>query len=153
MTDLDAGYVGYEYEVTVNNDEVGQTMTGLDAATVHRKMSTGFVLPTTVRSTILYETGLHHILLLLSTPVDEHNTLFNFVVWRNDDETVTAEEILEFELAIGVEDQTMLERISGELPMEQTATVSVQSDRPSVEWRRQLAALVGAGPEQDQIRP
>jgi hypothetical protein len=36
----------------------------------------------------------------------------------------------------------MLERISGVLPLDQAATVSVRSDRLSVEWRRRFAALL-----------
>jgi hypothetical protein len=37
----------------------------------------------------------------------------------------------------------MLERIGGVLPLDQSATVSVRSDRLSVEWRRQFAAMLG----------
>jgi phenylpropionate dioxygenase-like ring-hydroxylating dioxygenase large terminal subunit len=142
ITGLDSGYTGYEYEVLVRNDEAGQAVSGLVAPTLQRKMSTGFVLPTTIRSTILYETGLEHIILLLSTPVDDVTSTFIFVVWRNDDFSVPADDILSFDLAIGAEDQLMLETMAGVLPMDQTATVSVQSDRPSVEWRRQFAALL-----------
>ena len=103
-------------------------------------MTTGFHLPFAVRSTIHYETGLDHILLLLSTPVDDVTSLFTFVVWRNDDFTVSAEEVLRFDRAIGAEDQRMLERVAGVLPLDATALVSVQADKASVEWRRQLAA-------------
>ena len=76
-------------------------------------MTTGFHLPFAVRSTIHYETGLDHILLLLSTPVDDVTSLFTFVVWRNDDFTVPADEVLRFDQAIGAEDQLMLERVPG----------------------------------------
>ena len=38
----------------------------------------------------------------------------------------------------------MLERVPGVLPLDQQATASVQADKASVEWRRRLAALVGA---------
>jgi hypothetical protein len=36
----------------------------------------------------------------------------------------------------------MLERIDGVLPLDPSGTVSVRSDRLSVEWRRQLSALL-----------
>jgi hypothetical protein len=39
----------------------------------------------------------------------------------------------------------MLERLSGVLPLDQTTLVSVQADKCSVEWRRQLADLLAAG--------
>ncbi|WP_420640074.1 Rieske 2Fe-2S domain-containing protein [Candidatus Poriferisocius sp.] len=148
MGDLPDGYRGYAYDVMADNTtDKGQTTTGQDADVLHRRMTTGYVLPFSVRSTIAYESGLEHILLLLATPVDDVNSLFNFVVWRNDDFSVPAEEIMAFDLAIGAEDQAMLEQLEGVLPMDLAATVSVQSDRPSVEWRRSLAALLdGAAP-------
>ena len=146
MGDLPDGYRGYVYEVNANNtSDAGQTTTGQDDDVLHRRMSTGYVLPFSVRSTIAYESGLEHILLLLTTPMDDVNSLFNFVVWRNDDFSVPAEEIMQFDLAIGAEDKAMLEKLEGVLPMDLTATVSVQSDRPSVEWRRSLAALLAEG--------
>ncbi len=109
----------------------------------HGRMTTGFALPFTVRSTIHYETGLDHIILLCSTPLDETRSYFTFVIWRNDDHTVPAEEVIAFDRAIGAEDRRMLERIPGVLPLDLTATVSVQADRASVEWRRRLAAALG----------
>ncbi len=114
-------------------------------------MTTGFHLPFTVRSTIHYETGLDHILLLLSTPVDDLTSLFTFVVWRNDDFTVPADEVLRFDKAIGAEDRRMLERVPGVLPLDATALVSVQADKASVEWRRQLVGLLAGGGEPDGV--
>ena len=105
-------------------------------------MTTGFHLPLSVRSTIEYESGLQHILLLCSTPVDDVSSLFTFVVWRNDDHSTDPEEIIAFDRAIGAEDKAMLERVPGVLPLGRTDLVSVQSDKPSVEWRRRFAALL-----------
>jgi hypothetical protein len=107
-------------------------------------MTTGFHLPLAVRSTIAYETGLVHIILLLATPIDEVTSYFTFVIWRNDDFDVPAEDVIQFDRAIGEEDRVMLERLSGELPMERTALVSVRADKASVEWRRRFAGLLEA---------
>ncbi|MDF2732537.1 MAG: putative iron-sulfur protein [Desertimonas sp.] len=141
MEQLDDHFCGYRYEAEVSN-EAGATSSGLAAKVITRTMTTGFNLPFTVRSTIRYETGLDHLILLCSTPIDDVTSYFTFVVWRNDDFAVPAEEVIAFDRAIGAEDKTMLERIGGVLPIDQTATVSVQADKPSVEWRRQLAALL-----------
>ena len=105
-------------------------------------MTTGFNLPFLTRSTIRYETGLEHILLLCTTPIDDVTSYFTFVVWRNDDFSVPAEEVVAFDRAIGAEDKVMLERVPGVLPLDLTATVSVQADKPSVEWRRRFAELL-----------
>jgi phenylpropionate dioxygenase-like ring-hydroxylating dioxygenase large terminal subunit len=137
-------WFGYRYEVDATNEAVGTMVTGQDTAVVHRRMTTGFILPFFVRSTIHYHTGLNHILLLLSTPIDDESSYFTFVVWRNDDFAVSAEEIVRFDLAIGAEDKRMLERLRGPLPLDQTGLVSVQADKCSVEWRRRLRALLAS---------
>ena len=140
---LDDGWTGYQYEVDVNNPESARKRSRARPTTIlHRRMSTGFTLPFSVRSTIHYETGLEHILLLLSTPIDDVNCYFTFVVWRNDDFSVSAEEVIAFDRAIGEEDRRMLERVPGVLPLSQTGVVSVQADKGSVEWRRRFAAML-----------
>ena len=138
---LDDGYYGYRYEVLADN-ATGTLVSGQTEPVVHRQMSSGFSLPFVVRSTIRYDSGLEHILLLLSTPIDDVTSYFTFVVWRNDDFSVSAEEIIRFDLAIGAEDKRMLERLDGVLPLDQTTLVSVQADKCSVEWRRQLANFI-----------
>jgi len=65
-------------------------------------------------------------------------------VWRNDDHSTDADEIIAFDLAIGAEDKAMLEQVSGTLPLGRTGVTNVQSDKPSVEWRRRFAELVGS---------
>jgi phenylpropionate dioxygenase-like ring-hydroxylating dioxygenase large terminal subunit len=143
LEDLDDGWFGYRYEVEVNNPASSAATTGMTAKVLHRVMSSGFTLPFNVRSTIQYETGLEHILLLLSTPMNDVTSYFTFVVWRNDDFSVSAEEVIAFDRAIGAEDKAMLERLDGVLPLTQTGVVSVQADKASVEWRRQLAEHLG----------
>lgn len=143
LVGLDDDFFGYVYEVMANNPEEAVAVSGSDADSVHRVMTTGFHLPFTVRSTIRYDDGLEHILLLCSTPVDDLNSLFTFVVWRNDDHSTDPEEIVAFDRAIGAEDKAMLERVSGTLPLGRTGVVNVQSDKPSVEWRRRFAELIG----------
>jgi len=109
---------------------------------VHRKMSSGFNLPLICRSTIEYETGLSHILLLVSTPIDDVTSYFTFVVWRSDDFAIPSDEVLRLDFLIGAEDKRMLETFDTVLPLDQTSLVSVQADKCSVEWRRQFAALL-----------
>ena len=143
LGDLGQGWFGYEFEVDANNpSDESQLISGSAADVVHRHMTTGFTLPLTVRSTIRYEDGLEHILLLCSTPIDDESSYFTFVVWRNDDRTTDPEEIIAFDRAIGAEDQRMLERLSGTLPLGRTDLANVQADRCSVEWRRRFAELV-----------
>jgi phenylpropionate dioxygenase-like ring-hydroxylating dioxygenase large terminal subunit len=134
---LDADFTGYRYTVDVL-DERGNE--------VRQRMSTAFHLPFVVRSNTVYETGPRaghdRVLLLCATPIDDVTSLFTFVSWRNHDHELPVDEFLAFDRAIGAEDRAMLERIGGVLPLDQAATVSVRSDRLSVEWRRRFAALL-----------
>lgn len=142
LRQLDDDFFGYAYEVDASNPDEAQTISGSTDDVVHRKMSTGFHLPFLIRSTIAYEDGLEHILLLSTTPVDDTNSLFTFVVWRNDDHSTDPEDTIAFDRAIGAEDKVMLEQISGTLPLGRVGLANVQSDKPSVEWRRRFAELI-----------
>ena len=144
LGDLDDGWYGYAYEVDANNPDEASVTSGSTDDVVHRWMTTGFHLPFSVRSTIRYADGLEHILLLISTPVDDVTSLFTFVVWRNDDFSVDPREVVSFDRAIGAEDKVMLEKVPGVLPLVQTGVASVQADKASVEWRRQLVAMLDA---------
>jgi phenylpropionate dioxygenase-like ring-hydroxylating dioxygenase large terminal subunit len=142
LEELDHGWFGYKYEVLANNTPLGALTTGQAVGVVERSMSSGFVLPFHVRSEVHYGTGLSHIILLLSTPIDDVNSYFTFIIWRNDDFSVAAEEVIRLDMAIGAEDKRMLEQLPGVLPLDQTTLVSVQADKCSVEWRRRLVEWV-----------
>ena len=87
-------WYGWTYDVVAANTGAATRTTGQAAATVERRMTTGFSLPFLVRSTIEYPaTGLRHVLLLVTTPVDDERSLFTFVVWRNDDHRVPGDEV------------------------------------------------------------
>ena len=139
---LDGDFFGYRYDILAANPEEAKSTSGSNEESVERSMSSGFNLPLTVRSTIAYKSGLEHIILLLSTPIDETSSYFTFVIWRNDDFTVPADEVISFDRAIGEEDRVMLEKLSGVMPLDRTALVNVQSDKATVEWRRQLSKLI-----------
>ena len=143
MGPLDEHFYGYRYEVKAANSGVASVSSGQTESVIDRAMTTGFTMPFVVRSTIAYNTGLSHIILMLSTPIDDVTSYFTFVIWRNDDFSVSAEEVIRFDLAIGAEDKVMLERLDGVLPLDQTTLVSVQADKCSVEWRRRLIEYMG----------
>ena len=139
-------YHGWRFEVTAANAGAGVIASGQQGDSVARRMTTGFALPFLVRSTIEYPaTGLQHILLLVTTPVDDACSLFTFVVWRNDDRSVPDHEDTAFDRAIGAEDKAMLEKVKGTLPLDATTLVNTQADRASVEWRRRLRSWLDGG--------
>ena len=141
---LDNDFFGYRYDILAANPEEAKSTSGSNEESVERSMSSGFNLPLTVRSTITYKSGLEHVILLLSTPIDEISSYFTFVIWRNDDFTIPADEVIAFDRAIGEEDRVMLEKLNGVMPLGKTALVNVQSDKATVEWRRQLLKLINS---------
>ena len=140
---LEGGYYGYKYQVEADNPPGAELSSGNTGEVVSRQMTTGFHLPFTVRSTITYHSGLQHIMLLLTAPVDDLTSYFTFVVWRNDDFSVSAEEVIAFDRMIGEEDRRMLEKIPGVLPFSPLALANSQADKPSVAWRHQFTRLLG----------
>jgi phenylpropionate dioxygenase-like ring-hydroxylating dioxygenase large terminal subunit len=145
LEQLDEDFYGWRYAVEVANTGQGTVTTGQAAPTVERLMTTGFALPLLVRSTIMYPaTGLTHVILLVSTPVDDEHSLFTFLIWRNDDFAVPLDEVITFDRMIGAEDKRMLETVPGTLALTNLGLVSTQADRASVEWRRRLHDLLEA---------
>ena len=153
LEQLDDDFYGYDYTVQVGN-EAGAASSGIDADVVDAADDDG-LQPAVHRAQ-------HDPLPHRSRPPDpalldagrRRHVAFTFVIWRNDDHSVPAEEVIAFDRAIGAEDKLMLERVPGVLPLDPQATVSVQSDRPSVEWRRRLStALTGEHYHRLMVRP
>ena len=148
---LEGGYYGYEYKVVADNPPGAKLTSGRTGEVVSRHMTTGFHLPFAVRSTISYDSGLHHIMLLLTTPIDDTTSYFTFVVWRNDDFSISAEDVIAFDRMIGEEDKQMLENIPGVLPFSPRALANSQSDKPSAAWRHQFVRLLGVPVEKNNL--
>ena len=142
LTQLDDTFHGYEYSVTVNNEGDATSMSGGGDAVITLDMSTGFALPYSVRSTMSYDNGIEQTLFMTAAPISAERSYFTFVLWRNDDVSETGQEIVDFELAVALEDQAMLEQLSGELSLDRGALVDVASDKASLEWRRRYRELV-----------
>ncbi len=142
LTQLDDTFYGYEYSVTVNNEGGAKSMSGEGDDVINLDMSTGFALPFSVRSTMSYSNGIEQTLFMTAAPIGVDRSYFTFILWRNDDVSETGQEIVDFEHAVALEDQAMLEQLSGELPLERGALVDVQSDKASLEWRRRYRDLI-----------
>lgn len=146
IAQLDDTFTGYEYRVVVNNEGDAKAMSGGGDDVIRLNMSTGFALPFSVRSTMSYENGIEQTLFMTAAPINVTSSYFTFVLWRNDDVSETGQAIVQFEEEVAREDQAMLENLPGELSLERGALVDVQSDKASLEWRRQYVALIAKSP-------
>lgn len=148
---LEDDFYGYQYEITAENPPGAHLISGQASGTVARKMDTGFYLPFAVRSTILYETGTRHVILMLPTPKDDVTSYFSFVVWRNDDFRVSAEDVIAFDRLISAEDKAMLEKIPGVLPFSPFGVANTHSDKASAAWRHQIVRQLGVSLENPRL--
>ena len=146
LTRLDDTFYGYEYSVTVNNEGEAKSMSGGGDDVISLDMSTGFALPFSVRSTMSYDNGIEQTLFMTAAPISVNRSYFTFVLWRNDDVSETGQDIVDFELEVAREDQSMLERVPGELSLDRGQLVDVQSDKASLEWRRRYRAMITHDP-------
>ena len=151
LEQLDETFFGYGYEVKINNVGATKVMSGGGDDVLKLFMTTGFALPFSVLSTMSYETGVEQKLFMTAAPIQEGKSAYTFVLWRNDDlnalvapNRTIADEVLELELAVVLEDQMMLEKLKGRLPLEHGALVDVQADKPSLEWRRRYKELISS---------
>ena len=151
LEQLDETFFGYGYEVKINNVGSTKIMSGGGNDVIKLFMTTGFALPFSVLSTMSYETGVEQKLFMTAAPIEEGKSIYTFVIWRNDDVSALvehgrtiADEVIGLELAVVLEDQTMLEKLKGQLPLEQGALVDVQADKPSLEWRRRYKELISS---------
>lgn len=142
LKELPEGFYGYEYDIVADNPPSAELSSGMAGGAISRSMTTGFYLPFTVRSTIHFGSGLNHIILLLTTPIDDVTSYFTFVVWRNDDFRISSEDTILFDRMIGAEDKAMLEKIPGVLRFEQGALGNTQADKPSTAWRMKFLRLL-----------
>ena len=120
LEQLDDTYYGYGYEVKINNVGSTKIMSGGGADVIKLFMTTGFALPFSVLSTMSYETGVEQKLFMTAAPIEEGRSIYTFVLWRNDDVDLLVEpgrtvanEVLELETAVVLEDQIMLEKLQG----------------------------------------
>lgn len=142
LEQLDDTFTGYRYAVVINNEGDAKMMSGGGENEISLEMSTGFALPFSARSTMTYDNGIEQVLFMTAAPMSDDRSYYTFVLWRNDDVSSTGQGIVDFELQISHEDREMLERIPGELALDRGELVDVQSDKASLEWRRQYRKLL-----------
>jgi len=84
----------------------------------------------------------YHVVFNVASPVSARKVRAFFFVCRNFDFDVPAHEIMDWEGKVMNEDKAIVEgQRPEELPLDLSAELHVQSDRMTIAYRRQLAAL------------
>ena len=75
-------------------------------------------------------------------------------VYRNDrEEDAPAEKVIAFDRAVTLEDKRVLETTTWDVPLDMAEELHMPSDRPGIEMRRRLAALLAAHGEREARLP
>lgn len=108
-----------------------------------RETRTEMWLPFTQIGRFIYSGGHTHVLFKALCPVDDKVTDVHFTVLRDDrDAPADDEAVRRFELTVEHEDRAMLEKLPAGFQLDERALAHTAHDRPGIEYRRALAALL-----------
>ncbi|SFK84456.1 aromatic ring-hydroxylating oxygenase subunit alpha [Falsiroseomonas stagni] len=94
-------------------------------------------------SRIDYPTGLTHVLVTAATPIDDRRSQICQWVYRNDTEAESpAAKVIAFDRAVTIEDKHVLESTTWDVPLTMSEELHMPSDKPGIEMRRRLLALL-----------
>ncbi len=101
---------------------------------------------------ITYPNGLTHLIFTAATPIDDSSSQIVQFCLRNDTEAeATAESVIAFDRAVTLEDRAILEGTDYDVPLSISKEQHMASDKPSIVMRHQLAALLKAHSEVEQL--
>lgn len=108
-----------------------------------RETRTEMWLPFTQVGRFVYSDGRTHVLFKALCPVDDKVTDVHFTVLRDDrDDPADDEVVRRFELTVEHEDRAMLEKLPAGFQLDPRALAHTAHDRPGIEYRRALVALL-----------
>ena len=119
--------------------------------TVRHNEKTWF-LPFSRCMRITYPTGLKHIIFTGATPIDDRRSQVVQFVFRNDTEAeAPAANVIAFDRQVTIEDRGILEQCDHDVPLsvQNGEEFHMLADKPGLEMRRQLKALLDAHGEQE----
>ncbi|MEU0663701.1 hypothetical protein [Streptomyces lavendulocolor] len=101
-------------------------------------------MPFFARITLRLPNGLRNVTLILFSPISKSETLWTNIVFRNDsaNPSATAEDIIKLGLAIGAEDQAILETLHLNVPLEPKMQQHMATDKPGIIMRRKFSDLL-----------
>jgi phenylpropionate dioxygenase-like ring-hydroxylating dioxygenase large terminal subunit len=153
ITDTPWGFV-MKGEAPVTNKGISKELIKDGAERTVRMIEGRWFLPFIRASRIDYPTGLTHVLVTCATPIDDAHSMICQWVYRNDTEAeAPAEKVIAFDRAVTTEDKAILESGPSDFPLEMGAELHMPSDRPGIEMRRRMAALLAAHGETEWKPP
>jgi phenylpropionate dioxygenase-like ring-hydroxylating dioxygenase large terminal subunit len=141
-------------EAPVANRGISKDLVKTDSDRTIRRIEGRWFLPFFRASRIDYPSGLTHILCTGATPIDDRRSQICQWVFRSDTEAeAPAAKVIAFDRAVTTEDRTILETTTHDVPLSLGAELHMPADRPGIEMRRRLAALLATHGETEARLP
>ena len=153
IEDTDWGFV-MRSEAPVNNRGISKDLLKDASDRTMRVIEGRWFLPFFRASRIDYPSGVTHVLCTGATPMDDRHSMICQWVYRSDSEAdAPAEKVIAFDRAVTLEDKTILEGTTWDVPLDIGAELHMPADKPGIEMRRRLAALLAAHGEAEVRLP
>jgi phenylpropionate dioxygenase-like ring-hydroxylating dioxygenase large terminal subunit len=141
-------------EAPVKNQGISKDLLKDQAERTVRIIEGRWHLPFFRASRIDYPSGLTHVLCTGATPVDDRHSMICQWVYRSDTEAdASAEKVIAFDRAVTHEDKAILEGTSWDVPLGMGAELHMPADKPGLEMRRRIAALLAEHGEAEARLP
>jgi hypothetical protein len=141
-------------EAPVNNRGVSKELLKDSSERTVRVIEGRWFMPFFRASRIDYPSGVTHVLCTGATPIDDRRSTICQWVYRSDTEAdAPAEKVIAFDRAVTEEDRAILETTTWDVPLEMGAELHMPADKPGIEMRRRLAALLAAHGETEARLP
>jgi len=138
--------------VPVRNPELQKKNLQQDSERTVRNYEKTWFTPFSRKMKITYPDGLIHIIYTLTAPIDDTRSMVTQFAVRNDsEEDAPASNIIAFDRQVTLEDMAILEICDPDVPLHAArgGEVSIPSDAPGLEMRRQLLKLLVAHGEEE----
>jgi hypothetical protein len=148
---------GFVYETVmpvVNPDQQLKNL-GMAERETKRIMRKHWYVPFARKLEIGYPNGLVHAIVGVATPIDDRSVMWCQWCYRNDTEDeAPAAGVIAFDRQVTNEDRAILEATDYDVPLEVYSGEerSMLSDRPGIEMRKRLAALLAQNGETEVRR-
>jgi phenylpropionate dioxygenase-like ring-hydroxylating dioxygenase large terminal subunit len=153
IEDTDWGFV-MRSEAPVNNRGISRELLKDANERTVRIIEGRWFLPFFRASRIDYPSGVTHVLCTGATPIDDRHSMICQWVYRSDGEAdAPAEKVIAFDRAVTLEDKAILEGTTWDVPLDIGAELHMPADKPGIEMRRRLSALLAAHGESEVRLP
>jgi phenylpropionate dioxygenase-like ring-hydroxylating dioxygenase large terminal subunit len=151
ISDTDDGFVMRTIVPVQNPDIQKRNLKEAGDRTVRNYEKTWW-MPFSRKMKITYPNGLVHILITLTAPIDDRRSMLTQFAIRSDTEAdAPAADCIAFDRQVTDEDRSILEACGWDVPLDlkRREELHMPSDRPGLEMRKRLAALLAAHGERE----